>query len=64
VFAFAWSPETADFADQQLHDARTHLAGCESDGESKSGPFGANAAAALLPGLLLADAAACFARFD
>lgn len=42
---FAEQPETAGFAEQQLHDVQTHLA--------IEGPGGA-----LLPGLLLADAVA------
>lgn len=65
LFAFTWSPSTVGFADQQLHDATTWLAGC-GDGVAKQavGSMGAGASSALIPGLLLADAARCFARFE
>ncbi|MEM1209332.1 MAG: hypothetical protein AAGI54_08700 [Planctomycetota bacterium] len=49
VAAFAFFPEAIPFADQQLHDAQANW--------TASGP-----AAALLPGLILADAAHTLAR--
>lgn len=50
VFAFAWSPATSLFADQQLHDVQTHLAA--------GGPM-----TGIVPGLLLTDAAYALGQF-
>jgi hypothetical protein len=54
LFAFAWSQRTASFAEQQIHDAQTHLAGTAAG----------DASAGIVPGLLLADAAANMAAFS
>ncbi len=50
VFAFAWSPQTAMFADQQLHDVQTHLASAEGG-------------VTVMPALLLTDAADLLGKF-
>lgn len=52
VFAFLWSPRTASFAEQQLHDCTVHAASGDATG-----------GAGLVAGLLLADAASALNEF-